>query len=297
VASGVNSTLEGWSMQSYDEDLLKKVQKVDLEIAKFFVSFCKEHNILCYFCGGGCIGAVRHKGFIPWDDDLDFFIPRDDYENLKQMWKDTDRYALLYPTEKYNDHCMYITLRDKSTTMIKPYQKDIDTVHGISIDIFPLDGYPNSKIQRCWQVFWGLTYQLFCAQVVPENHGKVTTILGKTALGVLRSNKLRCRIWKKAEQEMTKYRIVDCDAITEICAGPRYMKNRYPKELFKEAIFVPFEDTEMPIPVGYDGYLKMAFGDYMSYPPEEEQVPSHDAVFIDPDETYRSYKGKYYCTK
>lgn len=276
-------------MQEYNEELLKKVQKIDLEAAKYFVSFCEEHNILCFFCGGGCIGAVRHKGFIPWDDDLDFFVPRDDYERLKREWKDTDNYVLLYPTESYNDHCMFITLRDRNTTMIKPYQQNLDTVHGISLDIFPLDGYPNSKLQRKLQMFWGLVYQLYCAQIVPENHGKIVTLMGKIALGVIRSKHTRYRIWRRAEREMTKYRITDCDAITEICAGPKYMKNRYPKALFEKAVYVPFEDTEMPIPIGYDEYLRIAFGDYMKYPPKGEQVPSHDAIIIDTEKPYTYY--------
>lgn len=277
-------------MQIYDDELLNKVQQIDLEAAKFFVSFCKNHNIMCYFCGGGCIGAIRHKGFIPWDDDLDFFIPRDDYERLKRVWKDTDKYALLYPTETYNDHCMYITLRDKTTTMIKPYQEEIDTIHGISLDIFPLDGYPNSRISRFKQVIWGLIYQLYCAQVVPENHGKIVFLTGKIALGLIKNSKTRYKIWKKAEKEMSKYAIKDCNAITEICAGPGYMKNKYPKELFEEAVFVPFEDTEMPVPVGYDGYLRIAFGDYMKLPPAEKRTPQHDAVLIDPDNSFTKYR-------
>ena len=105
-------------MQKYNDILLKQVQRRNLEMAKFFVDFCQKNELLCYFCGGGCIGAVRHKGFIPWDDDLDFFLPRADYEKLKRLWQDTSKYVLLYPSESYNDHSMYITMRDKTTTMI-----------------------------------------------------------------------------------------------------------------------------------------------------------------------------------
>jgi lipopolysaccharide cholinephosphotransferase len=284
-------------MAQFDKEQLRKVQLVDLELAKRFVEFCNDKGLLCYFCGGGCIGAIRHKGFIPWDDDLDFFMPRDDYERLKELWVDDDNYALLYPTCDYNDHNMYITFKDKRTTLIKPYQMDIDTVHGISLDIFPLDGYPNNKLSRANQVFWGLIYQLFCAQIVPNNHGVLVSFLGKAGLGLIRGKKNRYRLWKFAEKKMSKYKINNCNSITELCAGPRYMKNKYPREAFEKAILVPFENTEMPIPIGYDQYLSIAFGDYMSLPPEDKQIPSHEAILIDTERSYLDYKGRFYCVK
>lgn len=73
-------------MQEMSQTDLKEIQAVTLTMSKYFVQFCQENNLLCYFCGGGCIGAVRSQGFIPWDDDLDFFMPRPDYEKLKKLW-------------------------------------------------------------------------------------------------------------------------------------------------------------------------------------------------------------------
>ncbi len=281
-------------MADYNEYELKRIQEISLEMAKFFVNYCEEHNLLCYFCGGGCIGAVRNKGFIPWDDDLDFFMPRDDYERLKNEWIDTDKYVLSFPTKKYNDHSMFVALKDRDTTMIRPFQADLDIVHGITIDIFPLDGCPRGKLARHAQIFWGLVYQIFCTQWVPTNHGILKALIGKIILGLFRSKNLRYFIWHMAEKKMSRWPISECDYLTEICAGPKYMYNEYPKEAFCDALFVDFEDTKMPIPIGYDAYLKMAFGNYMQLPPVEQRKPSHES-FIDTENSYIKYKGIHYC--
>lgn len=135
---------------------LKEIQAVTLTMSKYFVQFCQENNLLCYFCGGGCIGAVRSQGFIPWDDDLDFFMPRPDYEKLKKLWPqkaDINRYPLLVASKTYNDHNSFITIRDTATTFIKPYQEDLDIPHGLPIDIFPLDGAPEGNCEEKFKSF------------------------------------------------------------------------------------------------------------------------------------------------
>ena len=94
---------------------LKAIQARSLEMAEYFVAFCKEHGLLCYLCGGGAIGALRNKGFIPWDDDLDFFMPRKDYEKLAELWPQyaDERYFLSKSSKDYVDRNLFITIRDK----------------------------------------------------------------------------------------------------------------------------------------------------------------------------------------
>lgn len=284
-------------MTNLNDDELKKLQKISIEMAECFVKFCKEHQLTCYLCGGGCIGTVRHKGMIPWDDDLDFFMPRKDYERMWRIWKKNPpclQYVLERSDSTHTDHNLFVTIRDKNTTLIKPYQKELDITHGVALDIIPLDGYPDSKIKRKFQCFWALVYSLYCAQLVPENHGKKIALVGKIALAIVPSRRIRYCIWRFAEKQMTKYSIENCKGITELCSGPGYMKNWYPREAFDKAVFKPFEDTEMPIPAGYDAYLKIAFGDYMQLPPAEKRIGHHEALFMDLDKGYEEYRGKYF---
>lgn len=275
---------------------MDSLQQKCLEMAEYFVQFCNEHNLLCYLCGGGAIGTLRHKGFVPWDDDLDFFMPREDYEKLAVLWPQyaDQRYYLSKSDSNFVDRNLFITIRDTKTTVIKPYQQDLDMPHGLALDVLPLDYYPADAKKRKKQVTWALIYSLFCAQTIPEKHGGILKLGSQVLLGMIPSKKIRYRIWKKAEKEMTKYTRKESDGITELCSGPYYMKKKYPLDSFDSALFLPFENTKMPIPVGYDAYLKTAFGDYMTPPPVEKQVAHHDAVFVDLEHPYTKYKGEYY---
>lgn len=286
-------------MELYTKEQLKQIQRKSLDIAKYFVSFCQEHDLLCYFCGGGCIGAIRHKGFIPWDDDLDFFMPREEYQKMILLWeeKENKKYILSLSNINYLDKNLFVTIRDKDTTMIKPYQKDLDICHGIAIDIFPLDGYPDKLLQRKKQCIYALLFSLYRSQVIPEKHGKVMTLGSKILLSIVPSKKLRYKLSCYFEKKMSQYSIDDCEYITELCAGPKYMQKKYPKSAFLKALFVDFEDSKMPIPIGYDAYLTEAFGDYMQLPDEKDQIPHHDILFMDLTKGFENYKGKHYCCK
>lgn len=265
-----------------------------LEMVLFFDHFCTQHSLLYFLCGGCCIGTIRNGGFIPWDDDVDVFMLRADYEKLKQLWIDTPTYSIQYTTKEKVTQNQFLTICDNTTTFIKTYQKDLDINHGLVLDVLPLDGCPQGW-RRTTQKLWALLYSLFIVGKAPENHGKVVYLLGKTILALVPLQAWRYRIWRLCEKKMTQYHIEDCDYITELCSGPKAIQFEYPKSCFDHAVPMEFEGKMLNMPADYDTYLRIAFGDYMQLPPEEQRVCHHEYEFMDMDHSYREYRGiKYF---
>lgn len=275
---------------------IKELQAKGLEMLVFFQDFCNEHNLRFFLCGGCCIGAVRHGGFIPWDDDVDVFMLREDYEKLIEIFNaqsQSQKYFLQVTTNQTLTKNQFATINDSQTTFIKSFQKDLDINHGLVLDIIPLDACP-SGFNRKVQKFWALIYSLFVIGQAPKNNGKLIEIIGSFLLFLAPTQKFKNKIWQFAKKQMSKYSFDSCEFITELCSGVKYMQNEYPKEIFKSAVLVDFEDIKAPLPIGYDQYLKMAFGDYMSLPKQSERAAHHELEFIDMDNSYKIYKGKYY---
>lgn len=291
---------ERMRMDEKAESELRAIQKKSMEILMVFQDFCEKHNLLFYFCGGCCIGAARHHGFIPWDDDIDVFMPRQDYETLAQLWPKEmagTKYRFCRTTEREFTRYLMAAISDETTTFIKARQQDLDTSHGVRLDIIPLDGCPTSKWRRICQIGWALIRQIYINQEPLTSGGKLACCVSKLMLWLFPSWKLRYRIAMFAEKRMTRYPFGASDKVTELCARFAPMLREYPLSAFVRATYLPFEDGKMPVPVGYDTYLTMAFGDYMQLPPEDAQIPKHETVLIDLEHSYKIYKGTFYCKK
>lgn len=287
--------MENQKLYEFTPETLRKLQLKELDTLVYFKEFCDKNNLLFYLCGGCCIGSLRTGGFIPWDDDIDILMPRDDYEKLYKLWDNDkhERFKLLRTDEKIFTGNIFTTIVDTETTCVKANQAHLDIPFGIMMDIFPIDGCPKGKFKRTMQKLNAMIYSLFLAQIVPENHGGIMALGSKFLLSIVKSPKAREKKWRNAERRMSKYKISDCEYITELCEGVHSMQPEYPKEWFASVVYREFEGLQMPIPVGYDPYLKKAFGDYMTPPPEDKQKPHHDMILVDTERSYKEVlKGK-----
>lgn len=275
------------------DDQLRQMQATSWEMYEYFAAFCDEHDLLYYACGGCCIGAVRDGGFVPWDDDIDVFMPRPDYERLAQLWPQyaDKRYEYVRTTERMVTGDLMAKICDSHTTLVTTYQVGKNMPQGLTMDILPLDGCPDSTFARRYQMACALIFSLFCAQSIPENHGGLMSFGSRLLLGMVPSRRVRYRIWKAAEKRMTQWSFDTHEQTTELCSGPRYMRNVYQRRWFAASTKLPFDDGAIAVPVGYDEYLTAVFGDYMTPPPESARKPSHEVAVIDLDTPYRESLG------
>lgn len=280
-----------------DKDL-KSLQQKSLDMARYVVEFCKERDIRVFFFAGSLLGAVRHAGFIPWDDDIDLLLPSPDFDRFVEMWQkeaDLDRYSLCLQTEDYNDHTLTGSIRDNNTTFITDSTVDSDVNQGLAIDILPLHACPKSTLGKQMQLILASGSALFKAGRIPARQSKVVTSLAKIILGVFRSSRIRYKMWSGLERLATKNdrKYNESEYVREFTMFP-FIKWLYPRKWFDSAEWVKFEDAEVPIPVGAKEYLTKRYGNYMSLPPEKDRHPEHRIVFMDLDTPFIEYRGKEY---
>lgn len=278
---------------------IAELQDKMLDIFKYFDSLCAKHNLTYWAGAGTCLGAIRHGGFIPWDDDLDVYMPRSDYEKLWRIWNQISldgKYRLCRTSLKKNYHHRVIQVVDTSTTFINERCVNEDIEHGVYIDVIPIDVAAPCKPKRLLQIFYTILYSVYNIQAVPEFHGTGLMIQGtKFLLWLIQKPELRYKIWKYAEKKMTQYVITEgTDMYVDLLTYFKMLFKPMPVAWF-EPKRVPFEDTEICVPKEYEKYLRYYYGNYMELPPLEKRLVQHNTVFIDLKTPYTTYKGVYYC--
>lgn len=255
---------------------LDEIKKIELEALKEFHAFCVKNKIQYFISHGTLLGAIRYKGFIPWDDDLDVLVPRKDYEKLLMLYQDTERYCLL-SYEKNKKYLFPFAKFCDMSTLKEEVNLNNGLTHGLAIDVFPLDHWDDnlekakqeSKIQKRNMFRLGLT-----KLQKPDSINPVKRFIKGIAMAVF-------KLWGSAYYVEKIIR----GANKPEQYGSRYVGGKawnvygqrdiLPAEVFAEAIELEFEGEKFFAPVGYDAFLTSLYGDYLPEPPVEKRKTHH----------------------
>ena len=270
-------------MEQIQNKNIKYIQQCELDILKSAINVFKKYNLKYYIVGGTLIGAVRHKGFIPWDDDMDIAMPREDYEKfLKQYYNE------LPPNIKINhfifDEDVYFYPMKLMNTDIQTVEKRLEGLNCktyLSIDVFPIDGLPNNIIRRLIYKLRFYYYKLLIgfANIDRLRNNIKRPVYEKIIINIAQLFKFN-KIFKlnkiriKFDKFLKKYTYDDCELIGDI-TGRYGFKEFVPKEYFGDGQEVDFENERLIAPSKMHEYLNQIYGDYMKLPPKEKQISDH----------------------
>lgn len=252
---------------------LEERKKLQLDILIDVASFCEKHGIIYFLSSGTLLGAVRHQGYIPWDDDIDIMMPRPDYTRFAQEYN-SDIYEFMDMNKDVNFPYVLAKVVDKRTILQESARKYVGL--GVHIDVFPLDGLPAGNFFCRWHLFLlgRLIYARSIKSIVIEDctnkFKRICYIVYKFVLMLFSQKWLTERILHlqmKNNWQTTDY-VSSLGSSTERIRGK--------KEWFEKGISSTFEQHQFQIPIGYDNWLRLIYGDYMQLPPKEKRIISHD---------------------
>lgn len=264
----------------------KKIWAVILDLMMEFDRVCKKNDIKYFLDGGSLLGAVRHHGFIPWDDDIDLSMPRKDYERFIQLGNEfKEPYFLQTPFTDPESFYSFAKVRNSNTTALNmfKYQK---FNHGIWISIFPLDIFPLTKdaedaySQICKLTYENSTYMRMKNPYLDEiNSKRVAAYSGRNPFETV----------KEIQRLSSQFNESDSEYWGTLTITVRDFKRKaLLRKSYDTIIMQEFEGMHFPIPSGFDDVLKQEYGDYMKLPPIQERG-AHDDMFFDPDKPYTDY--------
>ncbi len=259
-----------------------------LEILKWFHSFCEENHIRYYIAEGTVLGAVRHGGFIPWDDDIDVTVPREDYERLMSIFgEQRDHYRLESMHGEAKDYLYsYAKLYDTETTMVERMR--VECKRGIYLDIFPLDGMGETeeeakgKLKRFERM-----NNFLLAKTCPIRKGRAwyknaAVRLMRLIPSFLVSDK---KLARKVDALAASFGNADSAFVANLM-GVYGEKEIMPREVYGEGALLSFENITVRAPQMYEEYLVRLYRNWQQMPPEEKRVSLHQYTVLDLEKSY-----------
>lgn len=246
-----------------------ELQDKILEIALYIDDFCKKHDINYCLMGGSALGAKRHGGFIPWDDDLDIFMTPNQYEKFREKFNECGNKEKFYLQEwGLTDGMVTISkVRMNGTSYIEEALEDWDIHHGIYVDIFILHHCPNNKLQQMHQCLWAK--YVIMKGLASRGYSRRGGFLG-FALKIMAL--FPDKMWvKHGLKQVYKYRNKNTKYYCNFLGKAVFKNAIYPKEWFEPTEYAPFEKVQLRIPTNIHDFLSFRFGDYMK-PPSAERI-------------------------
>lgn len=271
---------------------VRKVQEKILDTMKYIDKLCRENGITYYIMGGTALGAVRHGGFIPWDDDLDIFMTPDQYAKFKMIFEEQQNQRfVLQEWRTTPNYLEYAKVRMNGTTFIEENFKNCkDMHHGIYVDIMILHKVPNNKFV---QKLVYLESKFVTLYALSQRNWKPKT---KNQELVLKSLKFMPCNWmaKRFYKRIYKYDNRQSDFMYCYWITPaKFRSGLFDMSFFSDPVDVPFEDTILLGSAKMKEYLTYRYGDYMKLPPVEAQMAAVHAIMFDTEKDYTEYIGEY----
>lgn len=262
------------------------IRKIYLDILKDILYICKKHNLAPMLGGGSCLGAIRHNGFIPWDDDLDLIMLRKEYDILPELISKEfgEKYQCVGANVSNTPQYPYMKIQRTDCFMQTIYQSE-NSYDYLGIDLFPIDNIPNCSIQRLWHGFWlnFIQYLALCIHFYRERECYATKLLRSTAegrkivnfrllIGKITSIFLKeGNLYEFFDRFAAKYQDKETHRLGIPTGREHYFGEIHPRTVFTHMTEVDFEGMKAPIPQDYDTYLSVLYGNYMEIPPVDKR--------------------------
>lgn len=255
----------------------EQIKEIGYRILCDVASFCEKNGIQYSLACGTALGAIRHNGFIPWDDDVDICMPRADYERFLDLY--TSEQYEIYDTRYQKDYpYAFAKVCDRNTVLIEHIEEPCS--FGVYIDVFPIDGLPaDQAMQKRHMKRLGLDFRLLAWKRMPKDKKldiphKLILIAAKSILHIV---PIRVLIWN-LEHDVKKYSYANSEYVGHLVSPAPWGEDIKPRAVFERPVRHVFEDREFFVPGDVDRYLTLEYGDYMQLPPKEKQVGKHDFI-------------------
>ncbi len=271
---------------------LHALQEKELELLHECLRICRELNLTCFLVCGSALGAAKYSGFIPWDDDIDIALPRRDYERFiaEAPAHLQSHYFLQNAKTDPAFPLLYSKLRNSNTTYIETTAAELPIHHGIYIDIFPLDGYPGSRLAQMRLEFLKKLYLTQSRVVFNADGRRLHSRMLAGMWRLLGYHRRTAKTIAKLNRLLAAYPI---EGSALICNHGNWQgRLEYaPASQYGDGVHMSFHDLDVLIPADYEAYLSQKYGAWHEELPEDQKVGHHYFDHFDPDRPYTQYFG------